>query len=129
MVRRNDPETQLQIAAVNLLRLILPPDAVLHHSHNEGKRSKRDAGIAKAMGQRPGFADLTIYLRSVAYFIEFKVGRNGQTPGQLEFEADMARTGFPFYAVVRSIDELIDVLARWEIPHRKIGNAGPLTRQ
>jgi hypothetical protein len=118
-----DPETQLQIGAVNLLTYALPRDAVFHHSHNEGKRSRREGGIAKAMGQRAGFADLVIFWNGVVYLIEFKDVKKYQSRVQREFEADMAATGFPFYAVIRSIDELVDCLKSWGIPLRAIGNA------
>lgn len=127
---RHDPETQLQIAAVNLLRYVLPVGAVVHHSHNEGKRSKRDAGQAKAMGQRAGFADLVIFYKSTTYFIEFKApadraaerraGR--QTKEQKQFEADLAATGFPHYAIVTSIEELVGVLRAWDLMARRVGN-------
>lgn len=123
-----DQETQLHIAAVNLMRLVLPPDAVLHHSHNEGKRSKRDASIAKAMGQRAGFADLIVLWRGVVYFIEFKSAKGVQSKTQKAFEADIAATGFPHYAIVRTLDELVGVLRAWGLEHRRVGNAGPSRR-
>lgn len=124
MQKRNDEETALHIASVNLLRLTLPPGAVIHHSHNEGKRSKRDAALAKAMGQRAGFADLMILHDSRAYFIEFKSSIGRQSKSQMDFEDDLAATGFPHYAIVRTIDELIGTLRAWGFKSAKIGNAG-----
>lgn len=119
-----DEETQLHIAAVNLMRYCLPPGAVIHHTHNEGKRSKRDAGLAKAMGQRAGFADLMILHNSVAYFIEFKSAKGRQSQSQKDFEADVVAAGFPHYFIVRGIDELVGVLRAWGLMHRNVGNAG-----
>jgi hypothetical protein len=121
-LRKQDPETQLQIAAVNLMRHVLPVGAVIHHSHNEGRRSKRDAGIAKAMGQRAGFADLMILYDSRAYFIEFKSMEGRQSKAQKEFEADIVATGFPHYEIVRSIPGLVGVLRAWGLEARRIGN-------
>lgn len=123
-----DEETQLQIAAVNLMRLVLPPDAVLHHSHNEGKRSKREGGIAKAMGQRAGFADLIVLWQRTTYFIEFKSAKGRQSATQKDFEADIAATGFEHYAIIRSLDHLVGVLRAWGLEHRRVGNAGPSRR-
>lgn len=125
-MRRADPETQLQIAAVNLLEYVLPAGAVVHHSHNEGKRTKRDAALAKAMGQRAGFADLMILFNGAAYFIEFKSANGRQSASQKEFEADLLATGFQHYAIVRSIPELVGTLRAWRLEARKIGNFGPL---
>lgn len=122
---RSDSETQLQIAAVQLLQYVLPRGAIIHHSHNEGKRSKRDAGIAKAMGQRAGFADLMILHNSRCYFIEFKSLTGRQEKTQIEFEADLLATGFPHYAIIKSIDELRGVLSAWGLAARGVGNAGP----
>jgi hypothetical protein len=104
------------------MRYVLPPRAILHHSHNEGKRSKRDAGLAKAMGQRAGFADLMVLHDRVAYFIEFKSETGRQTGEQRTFEVDLYDNGFPHYAIVRSIPELVGVLRAWGLEARKVGN-------
>lgn len=127
---RDDQETRLQIAAVNLLRLALPADAVLHHSHNEGKRSKRDASLARAMGQRAGFADLVIFWQREVYFIEFKRPDGGgrQERSQKEFQDDMAATGFERYAIARSIEDVEAALRSWGVPLKIVGNARGSTR-
>lgn len=116
----------MQVQCVNLLRYALPRDAVLHHSHNEGKRSITDAKMAKAMGQCAGFSDLLILWRSVAYFIELKWGKNAQTPNQVQFEADLRATGFDHYAVCWSWDDVEAALRGWGIPLRIIGNSKPI---
>jgi hypothetical protein len=119
---RADPETQLQIAAVNLMRLILPEGAMIHHSHNEGKRSKREAGIAKAMGQRAGFADVMILYCREVYFIEFKSPTGRQSASQKDFQIAAAIAGFPNYAIARSIDDTVAALRQWGLEARKVGN-------
>lgn len=119
---RADPETQLQIAAVNLMRLILPVGAIIHHSHNEGKRSKREAGIAKAMGQRAGFADLMILHDGEVYFIEFKSPTGRQSTSQKDFQKDLDRAGFSSYAIARSIDDTVAALRQWGLEARRVGN-------
>ncbi len=124
-MRRTD-ETDLHIAAVSLLEHVLPKGAIVHHSHNEGKRSKRDAGLAKAMGQRPGFADLIILYRNTVYFIEFKSKTGTQTVVQMYFEMDIRATDFKHYEIVRSLEELVAVLDGWGILARGVGNAGPV---
>lgn len=94
---------------------MLPAGAILHHSHNEGRRSKADAGTAKAMGQQPGFADLIILYLGVVYFIEFKSGDGEQTPDQVRFEAGLHETGFTYYTIIRSVDEFVSALSRWNL--------------
>jgi hypothetical protein len=121
---RDQEETRTQIAAVNLLRLSLPSDAVMHHTHNEGKRSITDASLAKAMGQRKGFADLIIFWQRGVYLIEFKSAKGSQSTAQKEFEADMKNTGFDFYAICRTVDECIAALKGWGVPVRVKGNSG-----
>lgn len=122
-------ETQFQISTVAALRLALPRDAVLHHSHNEGIRSAREAGIAKAMGQRAGFSDLIIFWRRNVYLLELKVGDGRQAQVQKDFQADMAATGFPFYRVCWTLDDVVAALVEWGVPLRIVGNVGPLTRE
>jgi hypothetical protein len=122
---RLDVETQLQIACVNLCQYVLPKGAIVHHSHNEGRRSKRDAAIAKAMGQRAGFADLMIMHDTVTYLIEFKTATGRQSSAQREFEDDARANGFR-YAIVRSVDEFTRLLSDWGLAVRKIGNAAPI---
>lgn len=108
------------------MRYVLPVGAIVHHSHNEGRRTRRDAAIAKAMGQRAGFADLMILHAGRAYFIEFKSPTGTQSKGQKDFEVDLLKAGFPHYAIVRSIPELVGVLRAWQLEARKIGNAAPI---
>jgi hypothetical protein len=116
-------ETAIHIAIVNLLYLALPKGAIIHHSHNEGKRSKADAGKAKAMGQRPGFPDIIIMWQRVTYMLEVKTATGRQSNVQKDFERDAAATGFPFYAIVRSVSEAEATLKAWGIPIRTVGNA------
>jgi hypothetical protein len=77
--------------------------------------------MAKAMGQRAGFPDLMILYNGIAYFIEFKHGKGTQTQSQKDFQADLAATGFDHYAVIRSIDELVEILKEWGLAKRGAG--------
>lgn len=128
MAARRDIETPIHIACVNLLTYVLPSTAIVHHSHNEGKRTRADASKAKAMGQRAGFSDLMILHDGRAYFIEVKApagpgSRGGkQSDAQIDFEADLLAAGFPHYAIVRSVDELVGVLRAWGLMSRNVGN-------
>lgn len=109
-----------------MLTYALPKDAVMHHSHNEGKRSKADAAKAKAMGQLAGFCDLIIFWAGQVFMIEFKSATGRQEANQIEFEQNMKATGFSNYAIVRDLHVLEAVLRGWGIPLRVVGNARPL---
>ena len=108
---------------VNGLQYALPRDAVLHHSHNEGMRSKADAGRAKAMGQRAGFSDLIIFWRGIVVMLEVKTRSGRQSAAQLQFAADMSQTMFHEYHVVRSYEDAVLACFTAGIPTKNVGNA------
>lgn len=60
---RQDRESAVQRAIVAYLRRVLP-DAIIHHSPNEGVRGGRDGyldgAIKKSAGQVAGFPDLIV---------------------------------------------------------------------
>lgn len=85
---------------------------------NDSQRPPSQAATLKAMGLRPGAADLLIVHEGKAYFAEVKAPDGALSDAQRLFEADAAKAGAP-YAVVRSLDEFRAALARWGVPNRE----------
>ena len=121
------PEEALHRAVVDYLRGVenpysqefvggaLPPEAVLHHSPNGGRRSKAEGGIFKALGTHAGWPDLEICYQSRIFFIELKSTTGGLSPTQKACHADLERAGMPV-AVCKSLEEVEGTLAGWGIP-------------
>jgi hypothetical protein len=117
-------ETQIQIAIVSGLRLLLPPEVVLFSIWNGGKASKREAALRKAMGARAGMPDLCCLFAGRPHFIEVKrpavkghhpAGR--QSEPQLWFAAWCIENGYQI-AVVHSLGEALAALRRFGVPLR-----------
>lgn len=106
-------EEDMQIACVTWFTYThqkLAP--LLHHSPNGGRRDSREAARFKAMGVRPGFPDLFLYVARHGYHglaIELKYGRNKQTPQQVEMQALLESQGFK-YLVCYSYDEFTEAV-------------------
>ena len=106
-------EDSLAIAVAQLLTLILRPGVVFSHIPNGGKRNKREAGRLKAMGVRPGFADIILLAESRAYFIELKAPISGrQSEAQRGFQLAVQAESFP-YAIARDIDAVHEQCKAW----------------
>lgn len=65
------PEDRTQIAVTEYIRLQYPT-AVIHHSPNEGKRSKFEQFKIKVLGTKAGFPDLLIFHKGVKLALELK---------------------------------------------------------
>lgn len=87
----------------------------LHSSINGVKLSMPQAIKAKASGMKRGIPDLCLPFPSMEFtqlFIELKVGKNKQTPEQIEF-MDFVVKGGAFYSVCYSYDEAIETLKKY----------------
>lgn len=106
-------EDNLQIACVRWFDMQYPHlKLLLHHSPNGGRRNAREAGRFKAMGTRPGFADLVLLTSRGGYgalCIEMKAERGVQSPAQKEWQRQ-AEMGGNLYVVCRSIEEFQKVV-------------------
>lgn len=105
-------EDALHIQAVHFLKIVCP--GLLHfHAPNGGSRDVREAAKLKAMGVRPGVADLAIVGdEGRLHFIEFKALKGRQSPAQKQFQEDCAKRNIP-YAIVRSLNEFEATLKGW----------------
>lgn len=96
---RNRPEEALQRQCVEWLRWALPPPPegpAWTFVNNGMKRTKAEAGIAKAMGQRAGWPDLLMIWRGTVICPEFKATNRPAKPdkgAQAECQSDIVAAG------------------------------------
>jgi len=119
-------ETDIHKAIIAWLRVVLP-DALVHHSPNEGVRGGKagmiDGARKKAMGQMTGWPDIEVMLWSNLGPLFFEV--KGPT-GRISKEQDAVLTrlqelGYRV-AVVHSVDDVRAELCGWGIPTREKGS-------
>jgi len=128
---RAHPEQDLQIAAVQYLRLALP-DCQIIHCPNGGKRGKAEGAIFKAMGVQAGVADLLVCRG--AWDQEFRAGKYHYTPpfiGWIELKATAGRLSASQKAFrleceaknipwkeARSLNEIESIVRMWGLDPR-----------
>jgi len=126
MTRRGHPEAEIQRAIVEALRLVLPPDAIVHHSANEiaagGQAPRRLQAIRRGMGVYPGFADLIVLCEARVLLLEVKSARGHLSPAQRAFAARCAAQRIPC-EMVRSVDDALAALAHHDFPIRIAGGS------
>lgn len=110
-------ERDLQASVAMFLAHALPPDAVAHHSSNEGKRGWSAQRDYKRSGAVSGWPDFEIMWRGKAYFIELKAPKKYPTPAQRAVHARLreAQCGV---VTARSLIEVEMALAVWGFPLR-----------
>lgn len=124
MPKKRDIEGPIQRSIVKWLRAAMP-DAIVHHSKNEIKKSGRqfmlEMSQAKARGMLPGFPDLIVlpFSNVGAFFLEVKAPGGTVQPNQKGIHEHLESLGYRV-AVVRSIDDVRDCLNRWGIGHREV---------
>lgn len=84
------------------------------HIPNEGKRSRLQGFLLKAMGLLPGASDFLIFSGNGSYALEFKAKGKKQTDYQGWFEEWCLSQGVS-YAVVRSSSEALAILKTWGV--------------
>lgn len=107
------PEQALHIAAVAFMRAALPPQIVVLHVPNGGKRTMREAALFKAMGVTAGAPDLLVILpNGQAAWIELKAPGGSLSEAQTIFRDRVLALGCG-YETARSLDEVERILTRW----------------
>lgn len=111
-------EDQIHIEIVRELTRILPDDAMIIHARNEGNRGGAKGAIdgarGKAMGVKPGFPDLLLYVDGSGYCIEVKRPGEGLSEIQKLVAQELARHSIP-HVVCRSVEDARSAVARWGI--------------
>ena len=104
-------ELTIQIALVARLRHELRGDVVMFHVPNGEWRDKRSAAKLKAMGLRPGVADLVFDAGgSNILYLELKVPGGRLSEVQRQFKAHAEAIG-RHYAVAHSVNEALSILS------------------
>jgi hypothetical protein len=115
-----DPlEEEIQRSLVAQLRWRVRPGVIWFHVPNGGWRFRRTAGNLKAMGLRPGVADLIVLWSDVPSItrvlcLELKRPGGTQSPAQEQFQADCGLV-FAHYEIADNIDDAIAILQRYGI--------------
>lgn len=115
----------MQIVVVNALRLGLPKDAVLWATLNERHVTKATGAYLNRMGRMAGMPDLMILYRGRLLCIELKtradpvrgVKKSYQSQDQKTAQWALTDAG-AVYAVCRSLIEVEDLLAAYQVPMR-----------
>jgi hypothetical protein len=114
VMRRQQPEAQLQRAVFAHIRLRRRADVFAFHPRNEGRDQRSLAGINSALGVVSGVPDVIIIRAGQAYGIELKSERGRVSDEQLACHATMRRAGATV-GVAHNIDEAVDLLNDWGI--------------
>ena len=117
---RTQHETPVHIAVYSHLMAVLPVAAsrTLIHIPNGENRTAKTGSFLKRLGVKPGVEDLQFFYEGTPYCVEVKPKGGYQSREQKDRQADVVAAG-AFYAVVRSIDDVRELLAHWGIPSRE----------
>ena len=108
----NRPEQKIHIAIIDHLKIRGVPGLVYWHVPNGGLRTKREASLLKAMGVRPGVADLILVHDGKIFALELKAPGGRPTLEQINFCADMERQG-AHTAMPSGLDAALSTLESW----------------
>lgn len=122
-------EDQIQASIVEYIRLC-HPDCIVAHVPNGGLRAKREAARLKWQGVLAGYPDLIVNIPGgKAILLEVKAPKGVLSDNQKALRDHCERFEIP-WAVVKSVDEARDALAKWgligrEVPSGPEGGATP----
>lgn len=123
----NRDEQQLQEAIVTYLRLVMP-EAIVHHSRNEGNRGgargKIDGARGKRMGVLAGYPDLIVHWHGTTFLIEVKASNGRLSKAQRSVKENLEAQGIP-YCLAKSIDDVrnfITIISKEKVHDQKNGN-------
>ena len=119
MMGRNNQELIIHKAIVQHFRIRLPDDCLWLHIPNGEKRSPRTGARLKAMGVRPGAADLIIIWRGQIICMEIKAPKGRQEPAQRDF-AELAMKAGARYIIATSSAEALAKLVLCGIPLKPV---------
>lgn len=108
-------ESVIHNTVVQYLKLMLPRDAVFHHSPNEGKRGWKAQRSIKSGGTVAGWPDIEIIWDGKAYFLELKSAIGRLRPEQTACHMRLVEAGAGV-ATCRTVDAVAEALKLWRIP-------------
>ncbi len=115
-------EARIQAAIVAYVRTVAPPPAALIFAiPNGGLRTKAEAGLLRWTGALAGVPDLCLVLphRSRCCFLEVKTPAGRLSVAQVDMLNTFDAMGVN-YAIVRSIEDVREVLGYLGIPTREV---------
>jgi hypothetical protein len=113
MIRRRQPEQELQRSVIAHLQWRARPGVWWTHIPLGGLRSKVEAAILRGLGTVRGCPDLLIVADGKAHFLELKA-RSRVTPEQHACHEALRAAG-ACVAVAYDIDDAIEWLKRWRL--------------
>ena len=108
-------EDRLQSRCRMLLDSHLQPPCYWSSVGHERKQTLIQGQMQKARGVRRGLPDVMVWAPGYFLGVELKAGSNTATKDQRAFGQAMAALGHG-YAIVRSVEQLVDVLEQHGIP-------------
>lgn len=109
------PEDRIQSRCRMLLDSHLQPPCWWSSVGHEKKQSLIQGQMQKARGVRRGLPDVMVWAPGYFLGVELKAGSNTATDDQRAFGQAMTALGHG-YAIVRSVEQLVDVLEAHGIP-------------
>ena len=117
-------ELAIHRSVLAYLTLALPREATRPwHCASGEKRDEATAAKLKTMGVIPGLADLMFVWRGRLYAVEVKSPTGRSSTYQRAWREELETAGGA-YAVVTSIDDAREALARWGVPTREVRHMG-----
>lgn len=104
------PEDRLHISCCDYLDLQYP-QVLYTHPANEAKRSNFERYKAVKLRMMPGVPDLLLFHPGGCYVglaVEFKSGKNKQSPNQVKWQKDLEARGWR-YVVINNLDHFIEL--------------------
>ena len=108
------PESQLQRAVIQFLKLSGAPNLIFFACPNGVPMARRTIAHQLSIGLLPGVADLVIVHDGQAMFLEIKAKGGKQQPSQIAFEK-LCKANSSAYAVVDNINDAIKQLTAWGV--------------
>lgn len=120
----NNPEHKVQVAIIKWLRTVMPKAMIQHCRNEHNKRGKAGliaAQMQKAAGVMSGFPDLIVLPDADVgpFFLEVKAPKGRVSSVQEQVHGMLDARGYPV-AVVRSIDDVRDLLVARNIPFNEV---------
>ena len=124
-MKRRRPESVIQAAVFDHLRIRGVPGILAWHTPNGGYRSKIEARIFSGLGVMPGLPDVFILKNGCLHGLELKSPGGGRlTAAQIECHARLEAAGCKV-AVAVGIDEALAQLETWNLVRGVAGIRSP----